>query len=91
VTSAAMNEIALDERSSRLLAALYSEFPRMVTAKQLMEHIGLSWRADPVGSFVCFCNDLISVQRAIRPTGWCVERTGGTPDHFYLLSPVGSV
>lgn len=74
-------------RESRILKALRDEHPNSLSAKQLMTRAGLSWRIDPVRSFTLLCIFISSLNQALRGTGWQDDRTGGTPDDFYKLSP----
>jgi hypothetical protein len=49
--------------------------------------VGLSWRAEPIRSFVSLCNDFNKLNRELPLHGWVVTRTGGTPNDHYQLQP----
>ena len=78
-----------DQRSGRVLLALCAVYPDKISAWHLMGRAGLSWRAEPVWSFVCLCNDFIKINQALFGTGWQAVRSGGTPDDHYWLLPSG--
>lgn len=77
------------DRASEAFVALCAVYPGSVSAKELMTKSGLSWRAEPIKSFVCLCNDFKRINAAINLYGWQAKRTNGTPDASYWLSPLG--
>jgi hypothetical protein len=60
-----------------------------LSAKALMNRAGLSWRTDPVSSFASLCISVSKLNRMLVRSQRQILRTGGTPDDFYLLSPIG--
>ncbi|TQN59617.1 hypothetical protein FLX27_22170 [Agrobacterium tumefaciens] len=77
-----------ETRAGSALKALCAVYPAKISAEHLMEASGLSWRAEPISSFVVLCNDFIRINEAIEPFGWRADRSGGTPRDSYWLSPV---
>ncbi|MCZ7488207.1 hypothetical protein [Rhizobium rhizogenes] len=78
-----------DTRAGSVFKALCAVYPGQISAEHLMARAGLSWRAEPIWSFVSLCNDFIKINEAIEPFGWRAERSGGTPRDNYWLSPIG--
>lgn len=78
-----------DTRAGSVIKALCAVYPGKISAEHLMARAGLSWRAEPIWSFVSLCNDFIKINEAIEPFGWRAERSGGTPRDNYWLSPLG--
>jgi len=78
-----------ETRAGSALRALCAVYPNKLSAEQLMEASGLSWRAEPITSFVAVCNDFNLINEAIEPFGWRADRSGGTPLDCYWLSPIG--
>lgn len=83
-----MDEIKGD-RAAEAFVALCAVYPGSLSAKQLMTKAGLSWRAEPITSFVSLCHDFTSINAALNLYGWQADRTNGTTDANYWLSPLG--
>lgn len=75
---------------SRIFKALRDEYPSSLSAAQLMNRSGLSWRSDPVRSFTLLCISFSKLNRELLGTGWQAIRTGGTPDDHYTLQSQSS-
>lgn len=75
------------DRASEAFWALCAVYPGSLSAKELMTKSDLSWRAEPITTFVSLCNDFILINAALNPFGWRAEKTNGTPDANYWLAP----
>lgn len=80
---------ATETRSGQVFKALCAVYPGRISAGHLMGRSGLSWRAEPISSFVCLCNDFMNINKAIAPFGWQAMRSDGTPSSEYWLAPMG--
>ena len=78
-----------DTRGGRIARSLCAVFPNRMAAKHLMLRAGFSYHAEPIHSFVQLCAAYYDINRFLKPLGWQVERTGGTPDAFYQLAACG--
>ncbi|HEY0120615.1 MAG TPA: hypothetical protein VGC14_02445 [Rhizobium sp.] len=72
-----------------ILAVLRGAYPDWVSAKFVMETVGLLPGADPVSPFIAFLNFIIRINACLASSGFQAVRTGGTVDDHYRLSPVG--
>lgn len=75
-------------RETLITKALCDEFPNKLSAAQLMNRAGLSWRTDPARSFTLLCISFSSVRHSLSGSGWQAMRSGGTPDDNYWLQSV---
>ncbi len=78
-----------DDRASEAFDALCAVYPGCLSAKQLMRRVDPSWQTNRVISFASLCNQFIKINQVLRVKGWQAERTNGTPDANYWLSPLG--
>lgn len=79
-----------DTRHARVLGVLCSEFPKEVSASNLMVRAGLPFHRDPVKAFTELCISFSHINsRLPHRVGWEIDRTNGTPQAFYRLSPAG--
>ncbi len=78
-----------DSRESRIYEALRAKYPYSLRVQTLAGVAGLSWRDDPVRAFTLLCISFSKLNQALIGTGWLAERTDGTPEAFFWLSPVG--
>jgi hypothetical protein len=76
-------------REAMITKALRDEYPNKLSAMQIMNRAGLSWRTDPARSFTLLCISFSSVRRSLSGSGWQAMRSGGTPDDHYWLSKDG--
>lgn len=79
---------SLSGQKGRLLETLYAEFPKSISAKQLMLRSGFNFHTEPVSSFISLCIAFQTLSDPVRAYGWIVDRTNGTPDGHYRLVPV---
>ncbi|NTG07213.1 hypothetical protein [Rhizobium rhizogenes] len=84
-----IQDLPSSSRPGVMVAVLSRAYPNGISAKELMETMGLPWQADPVPSFVSLCIDFQNINRGLRAHGWQAVRTNGTPSSNYRLSPVG--
>lgn len=78
-----------DSRESRLHEALRVKHPYSISAETLCGLIGLSWQSDPIRSFTLLCITFHKLNQELIGTGWQAERSDGTPDAYFWLSPTG--
>ena len=78
-----------DDRASEAFDALCAVYPGSLSAKQLMRRVDPSWQTNRVISFASLCNQFIKINQVLKVKGWQAERTDGTPDANYWLSPIG--
>lgn len=84
-----MDIITEDLRESRIYEALRAKYPYSLRVQTLAGVAGLSWRDDPVRAFTLLSISLSKLNQELIGTGWQAERTDGTPEAFFWLSPVG--
>lgn len=78
-----------DSRESRIYEALRAKYPYSLRVQTLAGVAGLSWRDDPVRAFTLLSISFSKLNQELIGTGWQAERTDGTPEAFFWLSPVG--
>lgn len=78
-----------DSRESRVYKALRAKYPYSLRVQTLAGVAGLSWRDDPVRAFTLLSISFSKLNQELIGTGWQAERTDGTPEAFFWLSPVG--
>lgn len=60
-----------------------------VPAKHLMIALRYPFHGEPIQAFVSLACAFIAINREIHRYGWQVVRSGGTPNDFYWLEPLG--
>ena len=78
----------LDCPQGTIIRSLYSRYPQSLSAKELMNRMGLPFESSPVTAFASLCIHFSNINRLISPFGWQATRTDGTPDARYRLAPV---
>lgn len=78
-----------ERREARIIRALGSAYPKSIHAKQLMAQTGFNYHVDPVSEFIALCISFRKINQGLLGTDWQAERSDGTPEAFYSLSPVG--
>lgn len=78
-----------ETREGQIFLALRDAYPSAVSARQLMNLIGLFWQSDPARSFTLLAIAFSKLRQELVGSGWQAERTDGTPDADYKLSRTG--
>ncbi|MBB3521082.1 hypothetical protein [Rhizobium sp. BK456] len=80
--------VGIGTRHARVLGVLCSEYPKKISASNLMVRAGLPFHSDPVLAFTELCMSVSHINsRLPNRVGWQIARTNGTPRASYWLSP----
>ncbi|NTF67943.1 hypothetical protein [Rhizobium rhizogenes] len=85
-----IRDLPVANRPGKIISALTEAYPHSLSAKTLMEEMGLPWQVEPVPSFVSLCIDFQGINRGLRAYGWQAVRSSGSPSGQYRLSPLGA-